>query len=113
MERARPSIGTSNKIIKNHPDTCWIDSRGRIIGKLHEIDEEDTHVWILLPKITQEIAIAFPIPQSIIPLYPYARSEEQTTRPEFSMIVKRYVIRPRRQRAAGLIVSFIAPLAQE
>jgi len=106
MQQSRPTIGEISKQLRENPDRFWIDQLGRIYGIIH-LSEDKTiaKCWVLLPRPRSRKryeSVVFPLPNVDIDLSIYVRPKSP---PQLTLRIRRYVTRPRRQRAASLIVS--------
>lgn len=115
VEPFRPTVGAIRAMMRDNRDDYWIDERERAYGFMSgdyslalwtggAMEDDEAHMWVLLPrpKRGDKDRPAFPSPRSRVALRPFQRPDAA---PKASIEIKRYVHRPRRQRAAGLIAS--------
>lgn len=113
----RPTVREISAMLKANRDTYWVDARGRTYGFMRgayslalwrggAMEDDESHAWVLLPPIERGGARkdwpAFPAVGSRVTLMPRQRPDAGA---KASIEVRRYVHRPRRQRAAGFVAA--------
>lgn len=113
----RPTVGEIRKLLRTGADAYWVDAEGRTYGFMSTdfsralwdrgaMSEDEAHMWVLLPpaKFGQKVGeyVTFPPVDARVNLSPYVRPKEAA---RLSVQVVKYLYRPRRQRAAGIVAS--------
>ena len=114
----RPTVGEIQRMLRDPGDDAhWIDDAGRAYGfmrsdysrllwKRGALDEDEAHLWVLLPRPRAHAKVGeivtFPPPDAPIDLRPYVRPQSHA---RLRIGVRRYLYRPRRQRAAALVAT--------
>lgn len=111
----RPTVGAISEMLRENRDQYWVDSLGRAYGfmvgdyslalwKGGTMEDDEAHMWVLLPRVARDEKDrpTFPAPRTRVALRPFQRPDAP---PKAGIVIRRYVHRPRRQRAAGLIAA--------